>query len=108
MAHGKFYVGQVGARFIIRVEEDTLSGHLSYDLTQAEVSTIGMEFKSPDRRIKGPYTSTIRSGTSDEMEFTTTDANLLDIDGVWKYRGVITTTDSDTYKTLYAKEQVVE
>jgi len=108
MAHGKFHVGQVGARFIIRVEEDTLSGHSPYDLTQAEVSTIKMEFKSPDRRLKGPFTSTIRVGTSDEMEFTTTDANLLDVDGEWKYRGVINTTDGDTYKTLFAEEQVVE
>lgn len=108
MADGKFTSGQIGAKFIIKVEEDTITGHISYNLYQAEVSTIKMEFKTPDRRIKGPHTATIKAGTSDEMEFITTDANFLDINGEWQYRGVITTTDGNNFRTLYASEQVLE
>jgi len=108
MADGKFVSGQIGAKFIIKVEEDTIAGHVGYDLTQAEVSTIKMEFRTPDRRMKGPHTATIRAGTTDEMEFTTTDATFLDINGEWQYRGVITTTDGNDFKTLYASEQVLE
>ena len=107
MADGKFTVGQIGAKFIVKVEEDTLTGHLAYNVTQAEVSALKILFKTPDRRTKGPYTAIVRPGTTDEVQFTTTDALLIDIDGEWKYRAEITTTSGDTMKTLFASEQVV-
>ncbi len=109
MADGKFSVGQIGATFILKVEEDTLSGHVGYDVTQAEVSDIEMVFEKPDRshtRI-GPFTATVRGGTTDEIEFKTTDSTFLDIDGEWKYRGEITTTNGDTFDTLFGTAEVV-
>jgi len=110
MADGKFAVGQIGATFILKVEEDTLSGHLGYDVTQAEVSDLEMIFEKPDRTrtILGPFTASIRGGTTDEIEFITTDNLFLDIDGEWKYRGLITTTSGDTFPTRFARAEVVE
>ena len=95
MADGKFAVGQIGAKFIVKWEEDTLSGHIGFDITQAEVSDIEHVFTTPDKRTK-KVTATIRAGTTDESESVTTDANFLDVDGPWKYRGLITTTSGDT------------
>ncbi len=108
MADGKFSVGQIGANFIVRVEEDTLTGHVGYDVTQAEVSTIQIVFTTPDRPPREKtVTAAVRGGTTDEIEFATTDATHLDVDGTWKYRAFITTTDGDTFKTLNASEQVI-
>jgi hypothetical protein len=106
MADGKFVVGQIGAKFIIKVEEDNLGTHIGYDVTQPEVDTIQMKFKTPDKRIK-TVTATIVPATTDEIQFITTDSTFLDIDGTWRYRGFITTTDGDTLPTLWAKEQVI-
>jgi len=110
MADGKFAINQKGAAFILKVEEDTLSGHVGYDLTQAAVSDIEMFLRKPDRArtIVGPFTATIRTGTTDEMQFVTTDTSFLDIDGVWEYRGLITETDGDTLPTRWAKAEVIE
>ena len=107
MADGKFVTGQIGAKFILKVEEDTLSGHAGYDVTQAEVSDIDMVFETPDRRTKGPFTATIRSATTDEIEFLTTDSDFLDVDGNWRYRGLITTTDGNTLPTKFASTEVI-
>lgn len=109
MAHGKFVVGQVGATFRLKVEEDVVgSGDIPFDLTGAEVSDIDMLFNTPDGRSKGPFPATIVSGTTDEMEFKTTDSSFLDIDGQWRYRGIITTTNGDTPPTNFATEQVIK
>jgi len=106
MADGKFAVGQIGAKFIVKWEEDTLSGHVGYDITQAEVSDIEHVFTTPDKRTK-KVPATIRGGTTDESESVTTDALFLDVDGPWKIRGLITTTSGDTLPTKFATEQVI-
>ena len=106
MADGKFAVGQIGAKFIVKWEEDTLSGHVGYDITQAEVSDIEHVFTTPDKRIK-KVPATVRGGTTDESESITTDTLFLDVDGPWKIRGLITTTDGDTLPTKKATEQVI-
>jgi len=109
MADGKFVVGQIGARFVLKVEEDTIaSGHIPFDLNGAEVSDVDMVFKTPDRphRLK-TVTGTVVPTATDEVEFITTDALFLDVDGVWRYRALITTTDGDTFPTKFASEQVI-
>ncbi len=109
MAHGKFVVGQVGAVFRLQIEEDVVgSGDVPFDLTGAEVSDFDMLFITPDERTKGPFPAGLVSGTTDEMEFTTTDSDFLDIDGQWRYRGIINTTDGDTHPTKFATEQVIK
>jgi len=107
MADGKFAQGQIGAKFIVKWEEDTLSGHIGYDVTQAEVSDIEHIFDTPDKRTK-TVTATIRGGTTDETESVTSTTDFLDTDGPWKYRGKITTTDGSTLLTKKATEQVIE
>ena len=109
MAHGKFVVGQVGAVFRLQIEEDIVgSGDVPFDLTGAEVSDFDMSFITPDGRTKGPFPASLVSGTTDEMEFTTTDSDFLDIDGQWQYRGIVNTTDGATPATDFAKEQVIK
>lgn len=106
MADGKFVVGQVGAKFIIKVEEDNLGTHIGYDVTQPEVNTLQMVFKDPKKNLK-TVTATVVPATTDEIQFVTTDSTFLDLDGLWRYRALITTTDGDTLPTLWAKEQVI-
>jgi len=93
MADGKFAVGQIGAKFTLKVEEDTIaSGHIPFDLNGAEVSDVDMVFKTPDRphRLK-TVVGTVNPAATDEVDFTTTDSTFLDVDGVWMYRAIINT-----------------